>query len=93
VRTAGNALTFFPRASGGDSAVEAAAFADGADIGAAAKPAASARLQGKAGEWSPISARWTLPLTCLNRGEPPRVRVTLQGPWAQLWVRDGAAFF
>lgn len=89
LQASGESLTFFPRASGADSSVEVAAFKSG-DSGNAAP---LARLAGKAGEWSPISARWSVPLFCLDRDRPIRLRVTLTGPWAQLWVKDGAAFF
>lgn len=89
VQASGESLTFFPRVSGADSSVEVAAFKN-SDIN---KTAPLAMLAGKVGEWSPISARWSVPLLCLDRDKPIRLRVTLTGPWAQLWVRDGAAFF
>ncbi len=89
VQASGESLTFFPRVSGADSSVEVAALKSGDSD----KAVPLARLAGKAGEWSPISARWSVPLLCLDRDKPIMLRVTLTGPWAQLWVRDGAAFF
>ena len=89
VQASGESLTFFPRVSGADSSVEVTAL-KGGDKG---KAVPLARLAGKAGEWSHISARWSVPLMCLDRDKPIMLRVTLTGPWAQLWVRDGAAFF
>jgi len=89
VQASGESLTFFPRVSGAESSVEVAALR-GSEKG---KAIPLARLAGKAGEWSPISARWSVPLLCLDRDKPIMLRVTLTGPWAQLWVRDGAAFF
>jgi len=89
VQASGESLTFFPRVSGVDSSVEVAA----AKSGDSGKAAPLARLAGKAGEWSPISARWSVPLYCLVRDRPIMLRVTLTGPWAQLWIKDGAAFF
>lgn len=89
VRTSAETLTFFPRVSGADSSVEVGA-SKSDDSG---KTVPLAKLAGKAGEWSPISARWSVPLLCLDRHRPIMLRVTLTGPWAQLWVKDGAAFF
>jgi len=86
VHPQGNTLTFFPRASGSESAVEVAVLRGGK-----LKPVA--RLAGKPGVWSPISARWSIPLECLDRDGPITFQVTLTGPWAQLWTRDKAAFF
>jgi hypothetical protein len=86
VQPQGDMLTFFPRASGAESAVEVAVLRGGK-----LKPVA--RLAGKPGVWSPISARWSIPLVCLDRDRPITFQVTLTGPWAQLWTRDKAAFF
>ena len=86
VQTEGDVLTFYPRASGAESAVEVAVLRGG-------KLRAVARLAGKPGVWSPVSARWSIPLECLDRDGPIAFQVTLTGPWAQLWTRDGAAFF
>lgn len=86
VQPEGDALTFFPRASGAESAVEVAVLRGGK-----LKPVA--RLAGKPGVWSPVSARWSIPLKCFDRDGPITFQVTLTGPWAQLWTRGGAAFF
>lgn len=79
-------LLFFPRVSGEKSSVAVAAFRGG-------KPVELARLTGSADVWTPIGARWTLPLACFERDAPVRIQVTLTGPWAQLWTRQGKAFF
>lgn len=47
------------------------------------------KLPGRTGAWTPLSAKYPLPLP---RGTS-RIEIVLQGPWAQLWVRDGAAVF
>jgi len=86
VEPQGESLTFFPRASGEASRVEAAVMDGG-------KPDSITVLAGKPDVWTPIGARWTLSLECVRRGAPVTVRVTLSGPWAQLWVRNGEAFF
>jgi hypothetical protein len=86
VQAAGEELLYFPRASGPDSSVEVAVL-DGA------KPRPLARLAGKPDVWTPIGARWAIPLACFDQGKPLRLQVTLTGPWAQLWVRDKAVFF
>ena len=93
VHASGAVLTFFPRVSGPDSSVEVAALPDGLADAPGGKAVPLARLSGKPGEWTPISARWSIPLLCLGTDRPLLFRVTLTGPWAQLWVRDGAAFF
>lgn len=79
-------LTFYPRASGAESAVEVSVVRGGK-----LKPVT--KLTGKPGAWSPISARWSISLDCLDRDGPITFQVTLTGPWAQLWTKDGAAFF
>jgi hypothetical protein len=86
VRTAGAELLYYPRASGADSFVDMAIL-DGS------KPRSLARLSGKTGVWTPIGARWTIPLACFSRDTPLHLQVTLGGPWAQLWVRGKEAFF
>jgi len=79
-------LVFYPRVSGAESSVEVAVLTGG-------KPRPLARLTGKPGIWTPVSAQWTIPMTCFERDRPLRLQVTLTGPWAQLWTKDGAAFF
>ncbi len=86
VQAEGAQLLYFPRANGADSSVEVAVL----DAG---KTSPLARLTGKPGVWTPIGARWTIPLACFHRDRPILLQVTLAGPWAQLWVRNGSAFF
>ena len=86
VQAEGNELIFFPRVSGQDGSVAVSVLE-----GNRSKPLA--RLDGKPGEWTPISARWSIPLACLDQGKPILLKVTLTGPWAQLWIKDNAAFF
>lgn len=86
VRAAGEELVFYPRASGVESSVEAVLM-DGDKAGPAV------RLSGSKDQWSPMGARWTIPLSCADRDRPLVVRVTLKGPWAQLWTRGSEAFF
>jgi hypothetical protein len=86
VRAETDKLTFFPRVSGAESFVAVA-------VVRAGKTVELARLTGKPEVWTPIGARWVLPLACLDRDAPIRFQVTLSGPWAQLWTRQGKAFF
>lgn len=46
-------------------------------------------LLGKAGAWTPLAEKYPLVLP----GGTSRIDIVLQGPWAQLWVRGGAAVF
>lgn len=47
------------------------------------------KLPGRTGAWTPLAGKYPLPLP---RGTS-RIEFVLQGPWAQLWVRDGTAVF
>jgi len=75
---------FYPRVEGLDSTVVARLTSPGQD------PKELLKLQGLPGRWTPIGARYTLPMT---QGQECEVAVTLSGPWAQLWTRDGSVVF
>ena len=86
VRTGREELLFLPRASGRDSGVEVAAIAAG-------KAERVFAMRGNDTAWTPISALYRIGLACQERDAPLTLRVTLFGPWAQLWHKDGQVFF
>ena len=90
VETDREELLFLPRASGPDSGVEVAVLSG---VTAAAKAVPLAAMHGKQGAWTPISALYRIPLACQDRDKPLTLRVTLSGPWAQLWHKEGQVFF
>jgi hypothetical protein len=82
---------FYPRISGTDSSV--AVF-----DAAVSPPALLFRLVGQGPGWTPIGRQYLLPLCCAFDGWKKDVffmvmRISLQGPGAQLWMRDGKVFF
>lgn len=94
VETDREELLFLPRASGPDSGVEVAVLSratEGATAGA--KGVSLVAMRGKQEAWTPISALYRIPLACQDRDKPLVLRVTLSGPWAQLWHKDGQVFF
>lgn len=80
---AGGAV-FFPRVEGLGSSVGARLSGSGEESLELFK------LQGLPDRWTPIGARYVLPVP---QGRDTEVEITLSGPWAQLWTRGGAVAF
>lgn len=54
-------------------------------------------VRGRDAAWTPISRRYLVNLACIGRaeaaGEPVKIEIVLNGPWAQLWHQDGSVLF
>jgi hypothetical protein len=54
-------------------------------------------VRGRDVAWTPISRRYFVNLACIGRaeaaGEPVKIEIVLNGPWAQLWHQDGTVLF
>ena len=83
-------LVFYPRVGGADSTVSVMQPNGG-------WPRPLFRLRGQAKTWTSISRQYRLCAACLDnsfdRGYMSSLEIVLQGPWAQLWTKDGKIFF
>lgn len=81
---------FYPRVSGRDSSVVLAEPTDNI-------VREWVVLRGRDASWTPISRRYLVNLACIGRteaaGEPVKIEIVLNGPWAQLWHQDGTVLF
>jgi hypothetical protein len=86
-----SAVTIFPRVSGSASGVELF------DLHESTRRKLFG-VQGRDNVWSGVASQYEINLGCVDEGDKPDISVVelefiLQGPWAQVWSKDGTIFY